>query len=137
MTELGDYRDAKSLLARFHYIPVDIQYENSRDYSKIKLELGANNLFSSLTYIEPDGEKDIYSFTYDNNGNITRAINTYDNRTTIEDYTYDENGNLIREVITDYDGDVSAFDVEYELVYISFDLSEEELQELFERFLDL
>ena len=43
----------------------------------------------------------------------------------IYDYTYDANGNLIKEVCTDPDGDIEFVDITYKFVYIPYELSEQ------------
>ena len=64
-------------------------------------------------------------YTYDANGNKTSEVmSSLGNETGRVDYTYDANGNLIGITNEDIDGDVTAFGIEYKLVYRTFDLPE-------------
>ena len=83
-------------------------------------------------YTDSDGDKIVYDYTYDAEGNLIKEVYTYfDGDKTIYDYTYDTEGNLIKRVYTQSDGKIETWEKEWQFVYIPFDLSEktEELLE--------
>ena len=108
-------------------------------------------------YTDADGDKSIYDYTFDTNGNLIKTVYTsYNGNKSITDYTYDATGNLIKEVYTDTDGDKDttdysydengniikyectyyygykiSFAIDYKFVYIPYDISEEELEEIY------
>lgn len=71
-----------------------------------------------------------YSYTYDEQGNITKEIYETSESTTTTRYTYDQYGNILKGV-TDSSNPAadSSFSVAYKLVYIPFDMTEEEFEE--------
>ena len=72
----------------------------------------------------------VYSLTdeyqYDEKNNLTRHVHT-DNAGSqyVYEYTYDEYGNTVKRVYTNPDGWVQTVTVEYNMVYIPFELSDE------------
>ena len=119
------------------------------------------NLIKSV-YTHADGSRATYDFTYtvDANQNIIKKICTsVTGAVTTQDYTYDEKGNMIKEVYTKFDGSVYVYEytfdasgncvkavcstgegwtlevceTEYELVYIPYDLTDEEVEAYYEK----
>ncbi len=74
----------------------------------------------------PNGEKDVCDYTYDANGNKVKEVYTDSNgESYICENTYDANGNLIKKFGVAFYGATESLDIEYKLVYISYDVTEE------------
>ena len=67
-----------------------------------------------------------FIFAYDEKGNLIKKSLVYDGK---EDYsftyTYDEYGNVIKKVYKDRDGAVETKEVEYKLVFVSKEVTEQ------------
>ena len=134
-TALEDYKDSQEYLGRFHYIPVSYteKYSDDDETYTIKATLGDNNLPSKLIHTEvEDGESYEFSVdvSYNANGKIIKLIENEDGYKYITDYTYDAKGNMIKGVYTDSDGETESLEIQYKLVYLPFDMTEEQLNEL-------
>lgn len=87
-----------------------------------------NLLMEVYQYVGSNGY--VYKVTdeyeYDDRNNLIRHTNTgNDGRECVYEYTYDEYGNKVKRVYTDSDGEVQIVTVEYDIVYIPFELGEE------------
>ena len=111
LLNLGDCQDAQTLVKRFYYIPLEIKsnYVTAEDTSiyLYQIQLNENNLPEKIIHYGSSGYQEILEYTYDENGNLIREIDTtiYDldttpSYTTSVDYTYDQNGNLIQTIKT-------------------------------------
>ena len=101
--------------------------EVDRTY-EYEYDADGNMLKNSCDYSYGDSRKTEY--TYDKSGNIVKEVYTYsDNDVFTSEYTYDEHGNVVKMVITDSDDDsssTSTLTLEYKLVYIPVDMTDEE-----------
>ncbi len=121
--ELGNYKDSKSQLEHFKYVPTKIQYDEywyggaQTVFSQYTIDFSYNqqNLLSQHILTSPDGGKAIYVYSYDLQGNLIQSVTTYyDGDKVYYYYTYDNNGNLIKEVSEWYDGDKYITDYTYD-----------------------
>lgn len=98
LKELGDFKDAKVLLSRFHYALVT--WRKSGSYSNdVTVSYGENNLPKQMLAINYNGDKVYNDFTYDEKGNIISCTHTNANGSRdFYDYVYDSNGKLIKKV---------------------------------------
>ena len=118
--ELGNYKDSQKEVTKFHYLPTKIVVEEEIDGVKenrgtITVSFNEQNLPSQAIASTDDGENAILNFTYDENGNLIKRVNTDpDGDKSIYDYTYDEENNLIKAVYTDSDGDKSIYDYTFD-----------------------
>ena len=129
--ELGDYKNAEDEVEKFHYLRTSIVYEEEYEDEKrtktITISLNEQNLPSQAIATSDKGDKYIYDYTYDENGNLIKGACTHLNGyKSITDYTYDEKGNLINVVKTDSDGNKYIYNLAYKFVYIPFDFSSED-----------
>ena len=101
LKELGDFKDVKILLSRFHYALVTSR--GSGSYSKdISITYDENNLPKQKTTINSDGSKTYVDFTYDEKGYLISTVHTNTNGTRdYYDFVYDSNGRVIKEVLED------------------------------------
>jgi len=76
-------------------------------------------------------DQDITEYTYDADGKLIKEKHSNSYGIDNTDYTYDNNGNLIKKICISEDNDKEIYEAEYKLVYIPFDFSDEEIQELF------
>ena len=73
-----------------------------------------------------------YSYTYDDNGHLTKEV--YENKeyTRSSRYSYDKYGNMV-ECVTENSAiqNKSSFSISYQLMYFPFDMSNEEFNNRF------
>ncbi len=97
LKELGNFKDAKVLLSRFHYAVVT--WRRSGSYSKdVTVSYGENNLPKQMLTINYNGVKVYYDFTYDEKGNLVSCVHTTDGSMDRYDYVYDSTGKLTKKV---------------------------------------
>ena len=131
--ELGDYKDAKTYLSRFHYVITDKATSGEGKTETVTYTYNDKNLpiisvvsdeKGSYTYdysyndegyllqqikTGNDGDKQIYDYTYDVDGNKIKEIRTFsDGKTDTRQYTYNDSGNIIKEVFTSFYGSVTT-----------------------------
>ena len=140
-------------------------YNNSsiRGESVYEYTYDDNGNIIKKVHISEGGDEEVYEYVYDVEG---RVIKTSYSGSSISgesctEYIYDEKGNLIQEILTNsiggknirgyvYDeygnilkleciasnGDIKKYEIVYKLVYIPFDISEEEMKELLQYMID-
>ena len=78
------------------------------------------------TYIYDGEVADFFEYTYDANGNLIKEVYIVEGDLYFSyEYTYDEQGNATKIVHTDDEGSVEIKNVEYKLVYISVDVTDQ------------
>ena len=71
----------------------------------------------------PNGTKTVWDKSYDDNGNMIKEVKTNPNGTKeITECTYDEKDNLIKKILISADGTVTSYDYTCKLVYIPYDV---------------
>ena len=130
LADLGDYKDAKELLANFYYAPVSGEYIEDGEALTVEFLYDENNLLIRTVKTTADGGKYIVDYTYDANHDLIKetysgldvgeAVYTYDaerrlikeayvdakeGSSSSHEYTYDADGNRLTEVYVDGDGD--------------------------------
>lgn len=116
-TELGDYKDAAKLAARFHYVPNTIT-DNYVDAEGKRIEKATHtynekNLPVSCVYVCGD-YRHTCTYTYNDSYKITRLYCAdTDGLEEYSEYEYDGNGNLIREANVLEDGSSYSYAYTY------------------------
>lgn len=87
-----------------------------------------NNLIKKVS-VYSSGEKFTTNYVYDDNGNLIR----FSGADYTVDYIYDQSGNVVQIIEATLDGYKAIEEYKYDLVYIPFDLTEDELDDLWER----
>ena len=101
--ELGNYKDAKKELAKFHFVPTETVRkfaENGEEFEVHSTEnifLNEQSLPSKWSYSWSDGGSYSMDATYDQNGNLIK-VDGGDGY--ITEWTYDANGNCIKMVMS-------------------------------------
>ncbi len=118
---LGNYKDAKDQLDKFHYVPTKIALSEAEngdewiEYFSASISYNDKNLPERVIGYDLDDGQSISDYTYDANGNLIKEVYTSSSGSkSISDHTYDANGNLIKEVETDSDGDKEIYDYTYD-----------------------
>lgn len=131
--ELGDYKDAKTYLSRFHYVITDkatpgegktktvtytyndknlpVRSVVSEDDTSYTYDYSYNDEGYLIQQIETknNGDKKIYDYTYGADGNMVKKICTHPNgNTDTRQYTYNDKGNIIKEVYDSFYGSVTT-----------------------------
>ena len=102
-TELGDYKDAAKMAARFHYAPASmtdkyIDAEGQR-IENISFTYNEMNLPVTRVYVSDDGYQHTCTYSYNENHNLTKIFCTdTDGLEECTEYEYDENGYIIKEI---------------------------------------
>jgi antitoxin component YwqK of YwqJK toxin-antitoxin module len=121
---LGDYKDAKTQVSYFRYVPTKID-------TVTKLEDGAETGSGTINYsynrknlLEKFEISSVYSdgttetrnitLTYDDNGKLIHTTEIYDNVPLNVEYIYDAKGNLIEEKVVEADGKQSGSQYTYD-----------------------
>ena len=113
LSELGDYKDAKALLASFYYVPVSGTYTEGDETLTVEFFYTAANL--PLRTVERLGDEVMYTadYTYDDNLDLVRIV--YGGGDPGEYvYTYDDERRLIKEVHSYGDGEVYTEEYTYD-----------------------
>lgn len=107
--ELGDYKDAKVYLTRFHNVTTSV----SEDEKHLVITYSDKNLPVESTYF--DGKySGKYTYSYDDNGKILKGSGIgSDGSIESITYTYDQRGDLIRVVFASSNGYNSTEDYTY------------------------
>ena len=99
LKELGDYKDAKQLLAGFHYVPSSATFEQDGEKLSVEFFYNENNLPLRTILTNKDGKQHSSDYTYDKNNDLTKEFFIdFEIGETTYTYTYDENRNLIKSV---------------------------------------
>ena len=144
LEKLGDYKDAKMHLARFHNVIVGgtvaswydgeiieeytITYTYNNKNLPVKVVESSNWSLSIVEYsyddkgnltkewtVDHNGDTFGNEYTYDSNGNQIQSVYTNsDGKKSITDYTYDSNGNRIQSVYTNCMGENDVYDTIYD-----------------------
>ncbi len=118
--ELGDYKDAKKELAKFHYVPTKMNYEDNNEDGELEkymtkvITYNEQNLPTQVVCHYVDDYKEIYDYTYDASGNLIKAVYTFPDNYAICEYTYDVNGNIIKQATTNSNGSKYTSDYTYD-----------------------
>ena len=102
-TELGDYKDAAKMAARFHYAPVSMTDKyidaEGQTIENATFTYNEKNLPMTCVYASDDGYQHTCTYTYNENGQITKIFCTdTDGLEECTEYEYDENGYMIKEI---------------------------------------
>lgn len=117
LTELGDYKDAAKLTARFHYVPTTVTDKYDEADGQI-IENGTHtynekNLPATCVYIDGD-YRHTCTYTYNDNCKLTKVhcTDTDGLEEYMEEYEYDANGNLIKYNVFE-DGSTYSYEYTY------------------------
>ena len=113
LTELGDYKDAKAMLANFYYIPVSGTYTEDGETLMTEFFYTAENL--PLRAVEKLGAEVAYTadYTYDDNFDLVKIV--YGGGEPGEFvYTYDDERRLIKEEHSYGDGEFYSYEYTYD-----------------------
>ena len=113
--ELGDYKDSKTYLSKFYYMPISFEYDLVDKKSTNDVTYNDKNLPSSEITLREDVHG-ISEFVYDDNGNIIKQIATNKTEGTVSsfEYAYDNNGNRTSAYYTSEDGLHALYTFEYD-----------------------
>lgn len=133
--ELGDYKDSKIYLSRFHNVitsfsevggtavictyndknlPEEQLVSDAEYFEKFTFSYDDNGNLIKLFGINSDGYSESYTHTYNENNDLIKTENVRSNGySRTYDYTYAENGDLIKEVGTSSDGYNYTYDYTY------------------------
>ena len=107
--KLGDYKDSKTHLARFIYIPTLVKFVFSDKSGQLDITLNEDNLPQTFQS-SGQGTNKYSQLNFNEIGNVTKQTVT-DNltgSTASFDYTHDEHGNMITAICTGFDGKVTT-----------------------------
>ena len=116
-TELGDYKDAVKLAARFHYVPTTVTDKYVEADGEI-IENGTHtyndkNLPATCVYVDGD-YRHTCPYTYNDSCKVTKIHCTdTDGIEEYMEYEYDANGNLVGEVKVFEDGSTYSYEYTY------------------------
>lgn len=116
-TELGDYRDAAKLAARFHYVPTTVTekyVEADGEYIENATHTyNDKNLPATCVYVDGD-YRHTCTYTYNDSCKVTKIHCTdTDGIEEYMEYEYDANGNLVGEANVFADGSTYSYEYTY------------------------
>ena len=110
---LGNFKNSEDMLARFRYMPKSMLYTEiySKDGEEPKTDVTTSTTVlndkgfpTTITITYSDGDTDIYYFTYDASGAITKVINDWNGELCTVEYSYDSSYNMVEAINTSDDG---------------------------------
>ena len=113
LSELGDYKDAKALLASFYYVPVSGTFTEGDETLTVEFLYTEDNL--PLRTVERLGDEVMYTADYTYNDNLDLVKIVYGGGEPGEFvYTYDDERRLIKEEHSYGDGDAYSYEYTYD-----------------------
>ena len=118
LEEIGDYRDAKTLLSRFRYLPTEITWKAEEASEIATFSYNDRFLLTQRTATNGYGHLFTWEYAYDEQGNTTKMVGPnypdYGENSCTCVNTYDEKGRLAQRVATFPGGGSATFFYTYD-----------------------